>query len=437
MDWWCNKCQKSHGDPPQSNRVQNNTQGNPIVKNSLRIFQWNADGLSATKLQELSKRLPLNDIDICAIQETKWKPSRTTPVIKDYTAVRADRENQNGGGGLVFYLKSSLIFEHLDTTSENGTEVISIRVKIGRRRWTTIHNLYCPPKRSHSSSKTILTLDNVTISPETLLLGDFNAHTRLWDEYQPSDDRGDRLLDWCLTNNLHIMNDGTHTRVNTHSAKNKPSPASEGKSAPDVSICGTFWSSKYTWKKSEAIGSSDHEPIEITLNEKVSLQPIFKGIPRWKSKGVDWATFATEVDDDVEKIPGYTNVHRLAKSFEDTIIKAALKIVGTTTPGKGRKPWITPKVKEAIRHRNKLRKNISKNREEWLTACKAAREAILEAQENEWKKVLEDASESHDDTKLWKTIKTLNGTPDQSSPKFSKRSYDASGSNHHLKQAKG
>ena len=131
---------------------------------------------------------------------------------------------------------------------------------------------------------------------------------------------------------------------------------------------------------------------------------------------MDWATFATEVDDDVEKIPGYTNVHRLAKSFEDTIIKAALKTVGTTTPGKGRKPWITPKVKEAIRHRNKLRKNISKNREEWLTACKAAREAILEAQENEWKKVLEDASESHDDTKLWKTIKTLNGTPDQSSP---------------------
>ena len=316
----------------------------------------------------------------------------------------------------MIYLKNSLVFESLNTTSDNGTEIISIRVKVGRRRWATIHNLYCPPKRPQSSVKVILTLDNIPVSPETLVLGDFNAHTRLWDEHQPTDDRGDMLLDWCLSKNLHIMNDGTHTRVNTRSALNKPSPASEGKSAPDVSICGTYWSSKFTWRTSEAIGSSDHDPIEITLNEKISLQPIFKGIPRWKTKGVDWAKFTSEVDEQLDKMPDHTNVHRMAKDLEDVIIQTAQKFVGTTTPGKGRKPWITPEVKEAIKLRNKLRKNISKNREEWLAACKAAREAIIEAQENEWRKVLEDASESHNDTKLWKTIKSLNGTPDQSSP---------------------
>ena len=110
------------------------------------------------------------------------------------------------------------------------------------------------------------------------------------------------------------------------------------------------------------------------------------------------------------------DVHTFATDFQNALISAATTHVGTVRPGKGKRPWVTPKVREAIRHRNRLRQHISSNRAEWLEACKAARNAIIEAKTEAWQKVLADADTSSDDSKMWRVIKSLNGTPDSNSP---------------------
>ena len=111
-----------------------------------------------------------------------------------------------------------------------------------------------------------------------------------------------------------------------------------------------------------------------------------------------------------------SNVHVMAINFHQALITAATAHVGTVIPGKRTKSWITPKVREAIRARNRLRKNIASNRAEWLEACKTARSAINEAKTDAWRKVLQDSTSNGDDSKMWKIIKSLNGTPDNNSP---------------------
>ena len=175
-----------------------------------------------------------------------------------------------------------------------------------KKKWVVVSNVYCPPSRSHTSP-TELRLDNLPVSDNTLVLGDFNAHSSTWDELQPEDSRGDVLLGWACEHDLVVMNDGSHTRSN-RSSPIQPTPtqpttqqsttlppqsplpptqtpstrtASEGKSAPDVSICGRTWQNKYEWKTTEAIGSSDHLPIAITICDSVQHHEcIFRGAPR-------------------------------------------------------------------------------------------------------------------------------------------------------------
>ena len=228
--------------------------------------------------------------------------------------------------------------------------------QIREKRWAKITNLYCRPSRSHTAQST-LALPVLPNSPDCLILGDLNAHHNMWDEFQPIDTREEETLDWCLENDLHVMNDGSHTRNNIHSTA-RQTPDSEGKSSPDVSICGSTWSRGYTWITTVPIGSSDHLPILITLDEAVSHQSIFKGIPRWKNTGVDWGAYTEQLEKVVEEFPSTTNVHTLSKLLEAEIISAAKRHIGTTVPGKHRKPWMTPPVREAIRNTHLILKQL-------------------------------------------------------------------------------
>ena len=300
--WSCPKC-KHLNDPHNFTR----TLGGSAVESSaqdqkktskacLRVLQWNANGISP-KVHELEERLTREDYDLCLLQETKLRSGMPTPRIKGYTSIRLDRPREDGGGGLMSYIRNSLAFERVQETHDDGTELSSFRVKIGKRKWASFYNLYCPPSRSHTAS-TRLKLDGISSEPDTIIMGDFNAHSQLWDRHQPDDERGERILDWTFENNLTVLNDGSVTRTTVRSTPTTSTtrPLPEGKSSPDLTICGATWSDKCIWHIAEGIGSSDHLPISITINTDVSHGNIFKGQANWKSSGVNWELFSTELD---------------------------------------------------------------------------------------------------------------------------------------------
>ena len=406
VPWTCAKCDST---PVDFSRVLGGvvveTSAEDVTRKScesLKILQWNADGLRP-KINELELRLKKERIDVVLIQETKLTPQRRTPKLCGYSSIRLDRKNQDGGGGVLAYISCSLVFERLRESNRMGTESSSFRIRLGKRKWVVLCNTYCPPSRSHTRQSS-LDFDAFPSSPDSILLGDLNAHNHLWDPFQPQDTRGESLLDWAYEHDMGVMNNGSHTRENTRAARfDDPSSQSlsGGKSTPDVSLCGSYWTSRYTWHTTEAIGSSDHLPILITLNHQVKLHPIFRSQDRWCLARANWNAFSEEVEQSIDSaMPAGSSIDSLAYGFQETLIKAATSHVGTSRPGKGKKCWETPKVREAIRKRNRLRRHLSTRRDEWLEACKEARQAIDDAKTDAWRQVLEDVSNSPDDSRM-------------------------------------
>ena len=262
----------------------------------LRLLQRNADGIM-NKILELDIRVQETSPDVLIIiQESKLKAAFITPRLNGYCHVKFDRVSNDGGEASFFCIKEGIIFEHIGDTSRDGTEACAIRVRMDKRHWTTITNVYCPPSRSHSSANVALNLEEVSTSPDSLTVGDFNAHCGLCDQIQPDDARGESLLEWATSHDLTILNDGTPTRLNK---ANTSSVQTGGLSSPDVSICGEKWWSKTSRRVTDPIENSDHIPIAININEQMKQGPIYKGRTRWRSNGVNWNSYTKMVEESI------------------------------------------------------------------------------------------------------------------------------------------
>ena len=69
----------------------------------------------------------------------------------------------------------------------------------------------------------------------------------------------------------------------------------------------------------------------------------------------------------------------------------------------------------AINAPQQEREEVEVRRQEWIQACQDVVTSTNEAKTQSWRDLLEDAVIAKDDTKLWKIIKNLNGTPDNNS----------------------
>ena len=339
------------------------------------------------------------------IQETKLRPDNNTPRIEGYVSFRSDRKSQ-GGGGLLTYIKDSLVFLKKTDGIENGTEIQVFDVKLGKNKWVNFTNCYIPPQSSEGQC-TSITTKNIIVSSTAFIAGDFNAHSPLWDPVQPEDNRGEELTSWLIDNDLNILNDGAPTRT---------SRVTGADSSPDITLCGSFWSSRYEWSVGEDIGGSDHYPITTTLHTQVRIHPAPITGARWK-RNADWTKFGEECEKAMLNLPTKPHLKAQIVRFNNILKKVATEHVGKTKPGKRTKCWMTPTVRASIRKRNQLRKSVRTQRREWIEACRETHDLTREAKQECWKDLLQDAvNEGQDESKLWNVIRSLNGTPDSNAP---------------------
>ena len=145
-----------------------------VTRSSLRILQWNADGLKS-KSDELAARIKTGDIDLAVIQETWLTKTDSTPFIgKDYVAVREDRKVNIQRGGLIIYIKKSVNYDRLGYISSRGHEILSIRVKLTKAKWLTISNFYIPPPDSKGQIIEFNT-SLFTFSAASIIFSDFKC----------------------------------------------------------------------------------------------------------------------------------------------------------------------------------------------------------------------------------------------------------------------
>ena len=409
--WTCERCANipaslSENNPIKDHAVDNSSSAT-VDKDHLRIMSWNANALSSIKMTELPDRLNKEDIDICLIQESMLKPGTKTPRVQHYATLRADRTVIRGGG-LIVFIRDSIQFEDQGANKKDGTEVYSFRVKLGKNKWIQISNVYCPPSNTIGHDCEVkLHLDLIPTGSQTIVMGDFNAHSHAWDFAQPEDARGEQLEQWLIESDLSVMNDGTSTRLNKGTG---------GMSAPDVSMCGKSLTGKFEWKVSEAIGSSDHLPIVTTLWENIGHRPVLGTRTRWRSNQVDWKKFSDAVEVEMSATLEEPDLKARSDRFAKILKDAATLHVGRTKPGKKTRSYLTPAVKAKIKKRNKLRRTITRNRTEWKEACQDVNDSIKDATEQKWIELLADVVTDADDAKLWKIVRSLNGSPETNSP---------------------
>ena len=75
----------------------------------------------------------------------------------------------------MFYIKKRVIFEVVGKSFHQGTEVSTIKVRLGKLKWTLITNIYCPPNRTHNTVS--LPLKHVIPGTRSLVTGDSNAYS--------------------------------------------------------------------------------------------------------------------------------------------------------------------------------------------------------------------------------------------------------------------
>ena len=97
---------------------------------SLKILQWNAEGIFRKKTQ-LAQRLKMEDIDIACIQETHLNVGSRFS-IRGYETHRMDREDQHKGGILIL-TKNNIIAKEFKIDTDKNSEIHGITFKVNEK----------------------------------------------------------------------------------------------------------------------------------------------------------------------------------------------------------------------------------------------------------------------------------------------------------------
>ena len=115
----------------------------------LTILKFNANGIGYEQV-ELGELLERHKVKVAVIQESKLTLNYRTPNIQNFTTVRKDRDNCQGGGLLTLIHKSinfSRRPDSPDTLADPQLEELIITAKLGNTD-LIITNVYIPPASS-------------------------------------------------------------------------------------------------------------------------------------------------------------------------------------------------------------------------------------------------------------------------------------------------
>ena len=261
--------------PPTSTRPTNNSPPHPQrtrhLPQNLRILQWNAGGLSPSRRAELIAFLSNNQYDLILPQETHLLATKKFQ-IPGYSTLHTDRTfgrqgpvfsaGHNTGGGVLTLIHSDQTFSPVSVFSLSSknphSDYICAKVLFSNHSHLQFLNLYSHPIRSTPSDSRTKTFspDIFPNSPDTFILGNFNAHHPIWDSLIPPNPPRNDMFCWIASSGLEILNDPTSPTLLYHSTGSRLSP--------DISLAPASLAPHCEWHALPGLGS-DYLPIEIVL----------------------------------------------------------------------------------------------------------------------------------------------------------------------------
>ena len=363
------------------------------------ILHFNENGIG-NKQVELGDFLGRHTVKVAVIQESKLTLNSRTPNIQNFTAVRKDRD-QGQRGGLLTLIHKSINFsrgpDSPDTLAYPHLEELTITVKLGNTD-LIITNVYIPPASSCTGGYNT-SLDHLMMTTDTLILGDFNVHHSSW--YSSSTDtRGTMLESMVSGSNFGILTWDSPTRL----------PGNTNPSSPDVSLAWASLITSTNWQTTTNLGS-DHLPILISLQMDVTITPI-QHRTSINLKKANCDRYSREIEDKLSKRRLPTDCQKVEKILRAIILKTSSHHI---PPGRHRintEP-VPTEILENMRARDDLR-----SRDPTSPALPEMNDEITrttnEHKRQKWRQFVETLDHKTDPTKLWRTIKAIDG---RSTPK--------------------
>lgn len=289
---------------------------------SLRILFWNTRSVLKRK-QELTTILQNVDIFVCV--ESWLTTSRTSDEgirFPGFVVYRKDRNHAKGGGILILIRKNLAYLEPANIKTPNQTvEMCGIRINNIK---PTLDFIVCyrVPGFILTQSQWNVIIENIDKNNNTILLGDFNAHHKMWN-CRDTDKNGERFLNAMENLNLFLHNENSDTHVDLHR---------NTKSNLDLILSTMNIADKIHLKVYDETLGSDHYPIYITVD--VDKNYYTKKSFKLKSMRTDWNQFASNLQNYYPRFLSTDYDKLSAVQKYETLVETITKSVKSSTPKK-------------------------------------------------------------------------------------------------------
>ncbi|XP_063381902.1 uncharacterized protein LOC134668350 [Cydia fagiglandana] len=125
---------------PQSDGQRDKNKNSHLNINKIRLATWNLGSLTG-RSQELSKTLKRRGINICCLQETRWKGSKSKDIGNDYQVLYHGTDNQRNGVEIVLdkHFKTRII-----NVTRKSDRIMGIKLALDDQQVTNIISVYAP-----------------------------------------------------------------------------------------------------------------------------------------------------------------------------------------------------------------------------------------------------------------------------------------------------
>ncbi|KAL9694896.1 hypothetical protein quinque_014181 [Culex quinquefasciatus] len=330
---------------------------------SALALQWNICGLS-TRHAELELLIKIHRPHVIALQEVQTKQVRQKLDKGGYDWEFAFPPGEVSKNGAALGIGKDIPHDFL----QPDTTLQAVAAKVEWPIQATFVSLYVSKIDGKTTLKDKLQKLLDQLPGPVVFLGDWNAHSDLWGG-NTLDERGRAIEDFVSSNQLIVLNNGAHTRVDFHDGHT---------SAIDLSIVSESLARRLSWEVTEDSGGSDHFPIVIR---------------------------------DMDSRPHCQCRGPIVSAAETSIPRTSTKVCRRAVH------WWNQSVETAIRSRKKALRKLRKMKpddprkpeslEAFKVARRASRKATKEAKAQSWTAFVTGISPSLNTKEIWRRINTF------------------------------
>ncbi|XP_072934923.1 uncharacterized protein [Epargyreus clarus] len=163
---------------PRSDENLDKNKNSHLYINKIRLATWNLGSLTG-RSQELSKILQRRNINICCLQETKWKGSKSKDIGNDYQVIYYGIDNRRNGVAIV--LDNNFKTRIINITRKSD-HLIAVKLALDNKQITNIISAYAPQMGCTESEREQFWEDfddmihNIPPNEYKIIGGDLNGH---------------------------------------------------------------------------------------------------------------------------------------------------------------------------------------------------------------------------------------------------------------------